>query len=119
MTWNDSSDRRGNFIGTLFYSFIVEYPFVGPLYRRGDADADGSLNIGDAIAILTYLFGPGSIPCLASSDVDDSGAVDISDAIGLLGYLFLGTLGPRPPFEECGFDDSTELGCDAFPPCAA
>jgi len=71
------------------------------VYRRrapvatGDSNCDGELNVGDAICILGYLFGPASDPCkdpccLANFDTNDDDKVDLGDAIGLLSYLFSG-----------------------------
>jgi len=118
--WNDSGDRRGNFVGTLHYSYIVEYPVLVGRFLRGDTNIDESVDIGDAIAILTYLFGGSEMSCLEAGDVNNDASLDISDAVGLLGFLFLGTLAPPPPFEECGGDeDGDELGCDSFPYCNA
>lgn len=88
-------------------------------FRRGDADASGSLDITDPIVILGYLFlGDPEPPCVLAADGDDSGNVDISDAIGLLGHLFLGEPAPPPPSAECGRDPTPDgLGCGSFPPC--
>ena len=69
-----------------------------PVFRRGDTDASGSLDITDAISLLGYLFqGGADPPCLDAADTDDSGKLDISDAIGLLSFLFQGAASrPRP-----------------------
>jgi PKD repeat protein len=87
-----------------------------PVFRRGDANADGKVDISDAIAILGYLFGGGDGPaCLDAADANDDGKVDISDAIYLLAHLFLG--GPAPPAPgpiACGGDPTD----DNLPECA-
>lgn len=68
-------------------------------FLRGEVTGDGAVDIGDAIAILTYLFGGGPAPePFDSGDVGADGAVDISDAIALLGYLFSGGPEPEAPF---------------------
>jgi len=95
-----------------------------PPFRRGDANADGEIDIGDAITILGFLFGSEAPPkenvaqCLDAADANDSGAVDIADAITTLSHLFAHT-GPLPqPFGECGIDPtSDDLDCLGFPPC--
>ncbi len=52
------------------------------LFRRGDANADGSLNLADAISILSFLFSSGPRPeCEKSNDTDDNGAVQLTDAV--------------------------------------
>ena len=82
-------------------------------FRRGDADAGGSVNITDAINVLGYLFRPGgTISCEKSADANDDGKVNISDALTVLGHLFRNT-GPLPEPTACGSDPTPdELGCD-------
>jgi hypothetical protein len=97
------------------------------LFRRGDVDANGVVEITDPINNLTYQFLGGFQPtCLDACDDDDSGAIDISDPIFSLTGLFLGGLpqpDPGPVF--CGLDfteDSLEppvngdLGCASYAP---
>jgi len=82
-------------------------------FTRGDGNADGELNIADAINALTYQFLGAPLNCVDASDVDDSGEVDVTDVINLLKYLFLEDLAPESPFPQCGPDESD----DALPPC--
>ena len=67
--------------------------FIGTVtggFRRGDANANGSLGIEDAIFGLNYLFiGGAAPPCFDATDVNDSGSLDITDVIGFLNYFFL------------------------------
>ncbi|MBI4604971.1 MAG: hypothetical protein HY721_23665 [Planctomycetes bacterium] len=89
-------------------------PVPAATFRRGAVNADGSVDISDAIAILFYLFLGGAEPaCLDAADVNDDGAVDISDAVRLLGYLFAGLPAPPPPGPAVAGPDPTpdELGC--------
>jgi hypothetical protein len=85
-------------------------------FLRGDADANGSVNITDAVRILNVLFlGLGSIACDDTADADDNGSANITDAIRILNVLFLGIgVIPSPGFEACG-PDPTE---DALVTCA-
>jgi hypothetical protein len=97
-----------------------EAAFPRPVsFVRGDVNADGGLDIGDAIFTLTYFFLDGAAPpCLKSADADDGGAVDLADAIYLLSYLFAGGLPPAPPFEGCGTDSTADsLPCAKYEPC--
>ena len=91
----------------------------GPLFQRGNANADGRTDLSDAVMILNYLFlGSSEPPCLAAADVDDDGQLNLTDAIGLLNFLFLGGRGPMKPFPGCGPDPTmNELDCADFPPC--
>jgi hypothetical protein len=76
------------------------------VFRRGDADANGAVDLTDAIRILNVLFlGIGAISCEDAADADDNGAVNITDAVRVLNVLFLG-LGsiPLPGSVDCGID---------------
>jgi hypothetical protein len=88
-------------------------------FRRGDANADGSSDLSDAVYTLNHLFGGGSeLLCPKSGDSNDDGAVDISDPVHLLDYLFLGGPRPREPWAACGEDPSDDaLPCESHPPC--
>jgi hypothetical protein len=90
----------------------------GARFRRGDVDASETLDISDAVGILSYLFqGTGTPNCLEAADTDNSGDVDITDAVNNLGYQFLGQAPPEDPGPiNCGSDPGTSfLGCDR--PC--
>jgi len=88
-------------------------PFI-----RGDADADGAINLVDAIAILNHLFSGGTIPCHDAADIDDDGTLSLPDAIGLLGYMFSNGPAPPPPFPDCDIDPTVDTrDCDRFSAC--
>lgn len=93
----------------------------GPLFVRGDADADGRRNITDGVAVFSFLFTGGATPpCMDAADSNDQGVVNITSGIYILNFLFLGGAPPPPPFPNCGSDPTTEprnLDCDSFPPC--
>jgi len=75
-------------------------PFV-----RGDANSDGTVDIGDAISVLGFLFSGGTTPaCLDAADANDDGSVDIGDAISILAFLFSGAGALPPPFPAPGVD---------------
>lgn len=96
------------------------YERCGEGFSRGDANADGNLNIADAVFVLGYLFGSAERPsCVDAADANDDGETNIADAITMLGHLF-GGAGPLPdPFGACGTDPTGDaLVCAAFPPCA-
>jgi hypothetical protein len=88
---------------------VTKYPGAGTVevlddssgsarFLRGDSNGDLSVDISDAVHILTALFlGGGAPACADAADADDSGALDLSDAVSLLGYLFLSGDPPPPP----------------------
>ena len=61
----------------------------------GDASGDHSVDISDAVYLISYIFGggPGPAPYLAG-DADCSQSVDISDAVYLIAYIFGGGAQP-------------------------
>ncbi len=60
-------------------------------FRRGDANSDGVVDIGDAIATLGCQFLGRRCPdCLDAADANDDGEVDIADAVAILACQFLG-----------------------------
>lgn len=85
----------------------------GRRFIRGEVNGDRQFDLGDAIAILTYLFASGPAPgCLQAADASPDGQLDIGDAIRLLETIFAGG-GPLPaPYPDCGFDPApSDLGC--------
>jgi predicted outer membrane repeat protein len=93
-------------------------PFPVP-FRRGDASADGSIDIADAVFTLSALFQGGLQPtCLDAEDANDDGNLDITDAVFLLSYLFLGGKPPSEPLGICGVDPTQDdLTCLGFSAC--
>ena len=84
-----------------------------PELRRGDANADGEVNITDPIWILSELFLVGSTTeCPDAADANDDGAEDASDAIFLFDFLFGGTRTPPDPGPDACGPDPTADGLD-------
>lgn len=82
------------------------------LFRRGDANSDGGVNITDAVTILGFLFRGTRVSCVDANDADDTGGVNVTDAIYLLNFLFLRGPSPEPPFPDLGTDPTPDdLGC--------
>ncbi len=85
------------------------------IFRRGDANADGKIDIADAVKVLAYLFGGGAtLACRDAADANDDGKVDIADAVKILAHLFAGAGPLPPPFPGCGVDPSSDnmVDCD-------
>ena len=90
-------------------------------FRRGDANADGRVDVADAISLLSYLFQSGRAPpCGDAADANDDGSLDIGDALKALSHLFADGGPLPPPARDCGVDPSPdELECESFAPCDA
>src|SRR5262245_11431490 len=82
--------------GSSFLLAPPARPAPDPLFRRGDSNADGALNLTDAISTLNHLFiaGP-AVPCEDAADADDDGRLNLTDAVYSLNHLFIA--GPPPP----------------------
>jgi hypothetical protein len=89
------------------------------IFRRGDANTDGRVDITDALFVAGYLFlGGPEPPCRNQADANNDGVVDVSDSIHLLSWLFSdGEEPPRPgPHGEvCTLDDEPYPGCRVSP----
>jgi hypothetical protein len=85
------------------------------LFRRGDTNGDGKIDLTDTVRTLQYLFlGETGIPCPDSADANDDGSLDLSDAVTTLAYQFLGgTPPPDPGPLSCGSDPTL----DGLPEC--
>ena len=83
---------------------------------RGDSDANLSVQMADAIRVLSWRFNGAREPeCIDAADANDDGRVDVSDALTTLGCLFLGSSSlPAPGTAECGADPTLDdLPCAA------
>ncbi len=66
-----------------------------PPYICGDANADETINISDAIHLIAYIFQGGPAPDpLEAGDANCDGSVNVADAVHLINYIFKG--GPEP-----------------------
>lgn len=100
--------------GTLSTASTCLVALGGAQFIRGDANGDGSLNIGDVLPILNHIFGLGALGCQDAGDIDDNGALQVNDPVLLLGYLFTSGAPPLPPFPVAGVDPTPDaLTCAA------
>lgn len=88
-------------------------------FVRGDADADGQINLTDAVYLLGCLFlGTECASCSDAGDTNDDGSSNLADPIYLLNFLFLGGPTPPDPGGSCGADPTDDtLDCASFTPC--
>lgn len=88
-------------------------------FQRGDCNADGQIDISDAVFILGTLFlGDGNPGCDDACDSNDDGILDLSDAVFTLSWKFLGGPAPPEPKGGCGADPTgDELRCDLSATC--
>ncbi len=103
-------------------------------FVRGDVNQDGTVDMGDAISIVSYLFINGPRPrCLDAADINDDAylgtltAVNVADPLYLLRYLFVRGPCVPPPFRspsirypmDCGLDPQLDDGvdCESYDRC--
>ncbi len=64
-------------------------------FIRGDVNMDGTMDVGDVVYLINYLFKSGTAPDpLAVGNTNCDGVVDIGDVVYLINYLF--RAGPPP-----------------------
>ncbi len=62
---------------------------------RGDANADYSINVGDGVSLVNYVFKGGEAPQpLKIGDINGDCEVNVGDAVYVIAYIFKG--GPSP-----------------------
>jgi len=93
-------------------------------FKRGDSNANGTVNIADAVYTLQHLFAGGPPPpCDDSTDTNGDEQLDIADAVYVLQWLFAaGPIPPPPGPYVCGPDPTQgyyNLTCNSYPPCSS
>ncbi|MEZ5360720.1 MAG: dockerin type I domain-containing protein [Candidatus Zixiibacteriota bacterium] len=72
-----------------YYALLQALNDLGIDVYCGDANNDGSVNLGDAIYLIRYVFMGGPPPAVAyRADVNCDGVVNISDAVVIINYIF-------------------------------
>ena len=62
----------------------------------GDANFDGSANVGDAVYLIAYIFKGGAEPfCKPEADANGDCSVNVGDAVYLISYVFKGGAAPN------------------------
>jgi len=81
--------------GYMDYMPFVKTGYVSQtLQVKGDANADGSINILDITFLINYLYKGGPSPGEYAGDVNSDGAINLLDVTYLINYLYKG--GPPP-----------------------
>lgn len=64
----------------------------------GDANGDGSINVGDAVALINHIFNGGAAPDpVENGDANCDGSINIGDAVALINFIFNGGAPPGCP----------------------
>jgi len=106
--------------GGAYQVILSGRPGVGP-FVRGDFDANGDLQLTDAIGIFNFLFLGGAAPsCAAAADASAQGEVNLTSGVYILNFLFTGGSAPTAPYPECGTSETEtdeSLGCESPHAC--
>ena len=82
---------------------------TGASFVRGDANADGTRDLTDAVYMLGCNFlGTECGDCIDANDANDDGVGDITDPIYLLNFLFSGGPDAPAPGATCGPDPTAD-----------
>lgn len=106
----------GGVLSDLVTTYVTAFGGVlGGQFKRGDMNADGSVNLQDPIQILGFLFNMGAAPvCPDSADANDDGSINLQDPVLILQFLFNFGLPPAAPGpNSCGPD----VNADTLNPC--
>ncbi len=98
----DSGDRLVDFLDTDDGNMLIadmddslKVSNVIQSFLCGDADGSGIISIGDAVFLISFIFGGGAAPDpIGAGDADSSGGISIADAVFLVTFIFGG--GPAP-----------------------
>ncbi|MEE9442895.1 MAG: C10 family peptidase [candidate division Zixibacteria bacterium] len=77
--------------------YIDDISITGdPYFACGDANGDQSVNVGDAVYIISYVFkgGPEPLPVKIAGDANCDGDCNVGDAVYIINYAFKS--GPAP-----------------------
>jgi hypothetical protein len=93
----EASDlNAGSVVEAGVDAFDVKVYECGP--ARGDVNADGTIDVGDVVYLINYMFKGGPEPACSPitncGDVNSDGEVSISDVVYLINYLYHS--GPPP-----------------------
>jgi len=80
----------------LYQDYVpVVQPITFRVGLRGDANGDGSVNVGDAVFIINFVFRGGTAPDPYQGDANGDGSINVGDAVYIVNFVFRG--GPPPP----------------------
>jgi hypothetical protein len=94
-----TNEGEADFLGQLdaAVDWVMSQGTICCASAPGDANADSTINIGDAVYLISYIFKGGPPPTpyeIASGDSNGDCAVNVGDAVHIINYIFKG--GPPP-----------------------
>jgi hypothetical protein len=105
--WNENQWQMvGGYVDTALdiASAMISEPGVygafttTPAFVRGDANADGVINVADVVCLVNFLYRGGDPPDpIEAGDCTCEGVVDVGDVVFLINYLYRGGDPPSCP----------------------
>lgn len=96
--WVDITTSLNTSMNTICGASTTLSPFVVSLPPGsvcGDANGDGSANVGDAVFLISYIFKGGAAPNpVCAGDANGDGGTNVGDAVYLITYIFKGGAAP-------------------------
>ena len=87
-------------------------------FLRGDANADGKVDMADVMTTLEALFKKSApLACYRAADANGDGKVNVIDAMYTISFLVSQGSPPPAPFPACGAATGGKLQCDSFAAC--
>jgi len=116
-SWKQGDPAPGDPARVTLPGNASSFPSAAADFVRGDANADGSVDLSDAVDVLARLFlGKPAPACAEAADGNGDGGLDVSDTVYVLSFLFIGGAPPPAPYPECGAAQADD-DCGSFPPC--
>jgi hypothetical protein len=82
---------KGNYLYVATRCALMIFEFNLPPVDCGDANANGTVNVSDAVYIINYIFAGGYPPDpMDAADVNCDETVNVSDAVWIINYIFVG-----------------------------
>ncbi len=105
--------QRISLVGVILLAITAGSVRGDAPFDRGDTNNDGSVDVIDAVNILTHLFHNGPQPsCMDAWDSNDDGNVNIADAVYIIQSTCAGGPSFSPPTGEAGEDPTDDpIGC--------
>lgn len=98
-------------VGALACLLAVASPAAGQGFIRGDAFADGGIDVSDVTYLVNFLYDDGIPPVpLDRADLNDNEIVNVTDFLKIMAFLFLGGAPPPAPIGSPGADPDDDLG---------
>jgi hypothetical protein len=109
--------RNGKTVLAAVAAWILSCPCpAGDIwFVRGDANADGAVDISDPLNMLLELYAGVPVACLDAVDVNDDEVFDLADVNYSLEYLFIDANAIPAPYPLAGCDPSGDvLACASY-----